>query len=468
MPEAEPKPEGVGIKEQPGEHFTTLDTVLLVSGLLFLLVLIYEMHVFPTPGHFLNPPLVGIVGAILLWPVRKLQAGRALLTAGGFLLGLWFVDELSGVLIPFFVVYLLAFLFDPLVDKLEARFGVPRWASSLVITLLLVGLLAAFVLILVPTIISQLQTLATRIAGLITTIRDWVLNTSALDQLQRDFHIDKAKVVEQLSASLQEQVDRLGSSIPLAAQRAIGYVGTLLGLITSLAIMPVILYYTLKDYPYIKRRLVELFPTVGGEREYLERASVILGNYLRGLITISAIAAFNVTIALLIFKVPFALLIGLMAGLLTMIPNLGAIITEIIGVSLMFMVAEHWLIKAITVFLVMIGQGLLEQSVLTPKIMSSQVGLHPVLIVLSLFVFGFFLGFVGLLIAVPATALIMAVYKAYRDELSFELAGTRPPIVRRPLFRRRARRHPKAEEEGAVIYPPEEPGAKGGEGSGRE
>jgi predicted PurR-regulated permease PerM len=167
-----------------------------------------------------------------------------------------------------------------------------------------------------------------------------------------------------------------------------------------------------------------------------------VGNYLRGQLLISGIAAFNVSVLLLLLDVPFALLIGLVAGLLNLIPNLGALITMILGVMLMFIFGDPWYWDVLKVVAVLLGQGIFESSVLTPKIMSHQVGLHPVLILLSLFVFGYFMGIFGLLIAVPATAILMTIYKTYRDDMTMELLATQP----RPpsWFQRRAFRRKKA------------------------
>ena len=106
-----------------------------------------------------------------------------------------------------------------------------------------------------------------------------------------------------------------------------------------------------------------------------------------------------------------------------MIPNVGAIITNIIGVTIAILFGDPWLAKAAIVFLVLLGESLLESSVLSPQILSHQVGLHPVLIVLSLFVFGSFMGLFGLFIAVPVTALIVTAAQAWRQELQFELSS---------------------------------------------
>jgi predicted PurR-regulated permease PerM len=192
-----------------------------------------------------------------------------------------------------------------------------------------------------------------------------------------------------------------------------------LGVLTVLALVPVLLFYTLRDYPDIQEGLVELFPTASGRRDYLVQAGSIVGHYLRGQLTISSIAAFNVSVLLFLFDVPFWLLIGLMSGILNFIPQLGAIITMILG-SLLAFVLSGW-VKAGVVLLVLLGESFLEQSVLTPNILSYQVGIHPVLILFSLLTFGTFLGVFGLLIAVPLTAILVTAYRAYRDELTLEL-----------------------------------------------
>jgi predicted PurR-regulated permease PerM len=192
-----------------------------------------------------------------------------------------------------------------------------------------------------------------------------------------------------------------------------------LGIATLVALVPVLLFYTLRDYPYIQESLTELFPTAGGRRDYLVQAGSIVGQYLRGQLMISSIAAFNVSLLLFLFDIPFWLLIGLTAGLLNFIPQLGAIITMIVGGSVAFILGG-WLKAAVTI-LVLLGQSFLEQSVLTPNILSYQVGLHPLLVLFSLLTFGTFLGVFGLLIAVPLTAILITAYRAYREELTLEL-----------------------------------------------
>ncbi len=412
---------------------TAFETTLMVGGLFLFLMLLFEMRTAPGEKHFLNPPLIAAAGTILLWPLRRQANVRSLLLAGGFLMLIWFASRLGDVLALFAFIYLLAYLFDPLLEAARERFRIPRSLSAMAVTLLVVGAFALLILLLAPKVLGQLEDLAARIFGSAAHLNQWLQHAPILDQIEKSGIIKKQALIDQLTASLEAQAGQAGAVIPRVVQRVLGVAGSVIGLITTLALIPVILYYTLKDYPFITRRLVELFPTFGGDREYLSKAGDVVGNYLRGQIIISAIAAFNVSVVLVLFDVPFALLIGLLTGLLNMIPNLGAIITNVIGISIAAVFGDPWFIDALIVFATLLGQSILESAVLTPKILSSHVGLHPVLILLSLLAFGYLMGLFGLLIAVPVTALAMTFYKAYRSQLTLELGEPEgPPPRRRP------------------------------------
>lgn len=397
------------------ERMTAFETVLIAGGVVLFLVLLYQMQVPTQEESFLNPPLVGLAGALLLWPLRRQKAARALLISGGVLLLLWTIDKLSRVLVPFAAVYLLAYLLNPLVQALRERFRVPRWASSLLITGVAVGTFALIILILAPNVAGQVEVLSDRLVKGVDGLRSWLATSSVLDTLASTGLIDKQEALQQLQALVQKQAGRL----PSAVENVASSLGSVLGIVTLVALVPVLLFYTLRDYPSIQESLTELFPTAGGRRDYLVQAGSIVGQYLRGQLMISSIAAFNVSLLLFLFDVPFWLLIGLTAGLLNFIPQLGAIITMVVGGFVAFILGG-W-IKAVITLLVLLGQSFLEQSVLTPNILSYQVGLHPLLVLFSLLTFGTFLGVFGLFIAVPLTAILITAYRAYREELTLEL-----------------------------------------------
>lgn len=403
------------------ERLTAFETVLIAGGFVLFLVLLYEMEVPPQEGSFLNPPLVAIAGALLLWPLRHHQTVRALLLSGGTLFLLWTMSQVSGILVMFVFVYLLAYLLNPAVTRLHDTYRIPRWLLSLFAALVAVGVLVLFVLLLAPNIANQIEALSSRVVNGVDSLKAWLASSSLLDSMERAGVIEEEEALNQLQQFVQEQARRL----PKTAERLARSLGSLLSFVALLALVPVLFFYTLKDYPIIRDSIIGLFPTAGGRRDYLVEAGSIVGRYLRGQLIISGIAAFNVSLFLFIFDVPFWLLIGLMAGVLNFIPNIGAIATMFIG-GLIAFIFGGW-IKALILTAVLLGQGLLEQSLLTPNIMSYQVGLHPVLVLFSLLVFGSFMGVFGLLIAVPTTAILVTAYRAYREELTLELSTYASP-----------------------------------------
>jgi len=397
------------------QRLTAFETVLIAGGFVLFLVLLYEMEVPPRPGSFLNPPLVAIAGAVLLWPLRRHQAVRALLLSGGVLLLLWAMDKVSGVLIPFVAVYLLAYLLNPAVEHLESQYDVPRWASSLAITGLVIGAFTLVLVILVPSITTQLETLSDRVLATVDSLRTWLASSAILDTFEASGLAQKQEVLDQLQRVVRNQARQL----PETMQQLLSSLGSVLGAVTLMALVPVLLFYTLKDYCQIRDALVSLFPTAAGRRDYLLDAGSIVGRYLRGQLIISLIATFNVSLLFFLFDIPFWLLLGLITGFLNFVPNLGAIVSMALSCVVAF-IFGGWF-EVLVVVLVLLGQALLEQSILTPNIMSYQVGLHPVLVLLSLLIFGTFMGIFGLLIAVPVTAILVTIYHACREDLTLEL-----------------------------------------------
>jgi predicted PurR-regulated permease PerM len=404
-----------------GPRSVVLQGLLMLGGLAAFLFLLIEY------GSALNPLVVAAAGVILLWPLRKQPAVRALLLAGGFLLAMWLLRTLGGVLAPFVVVFILAYLLNPAVTGAQRRWKVPRWAGALTLTLMVVGVLVAVVLLLVPMLASQLQTLAANVIELAATLPQWVAQARILNDLDAAGLIEREQLMQQLGTLLPGQISAIAGQIPAAAAALTRSVGTLFGLLTTVALVPILLFYILKDYPTIRDALVALFPRYRGSRRYLGHTSRVVGNYLRGQITISLIDAVIVSLVLFVFGVPFALLLGVLTGFLNMIPNLGAIVNYILGGLLML--AFGTTADLIVTIAVLVGISFLEQSVLTPNIMGHQVGLHPVLIILSLFVFSALLGFIGLLVAVPVTALLVGLYTSYREAFVLNIEGERAVVV---------------------------------------
>ncbi|WP_420456120.1 AI-2E family transporter [Rubrivirga sp.] len=387
--------------------------VLLTGGVLALLALLWVLR------DALGPFWVAVAGAAVLWPLRRERAAQAVLWAGGLVFGAYLLGRLAGVLAPFVAVFVAAYLLDPAVTAAERRWHVPRWASTLALTLVVVGAVVGGLVLLVPMAVGQVEELTTQAVALALRAPEWVAESDALAQAENAGLVDRDALVAEITTFVPGQIQAALARVPAFLAGLVRQVGALLGLVTTAALVPVLLFFSLKDFPVLRDGLVGLLPRVDGRRAYLERAGSVFGSYVRGQLTISALSAVLVAVPLALFGVPYSLLLGLAAGLLNLIPSLGSVLTYVLGVTLML--AFGTLTDVLIVLAVLAVQAVIEQAVLTPNIMSQQVGLHPVVILLALFVCGALFGLLGLILAVPAAALVAGVVRARREALVIDL-----------------------------------------------
>jgi len=393
-------------------RMTVLNGLLALGGLVAMFYLLIEQAA-------LGPMLVAVVGAVLVWPLRSVPAARPIVLALGIVIGAFLLSRLGGVLAPFIGVFVLAYLLDPLVTWAHMKWRLPRWASTAVLTLAAIGAVVIAGVFLVPSLLGQIETFASDAVELALQIPDWVERSTVLDGIEEAGLIDRNALVSELATFLPSQIQSAAGQIPALVTGLARQVGTVLGLITTMALLPVLLFYTLKDFPKLRDGVISLLPRYQGRREYLDRAGSVFGSYIRGQLTISAVSAVLVAVPLALFGAPFSLLLGLLAGILNLIPSLGAILTYIIGVLVM-MIFGTWT-DVLVVLGVLAAQAVIEQAFLTPNIMGQQVGLHPVAILVALFSCGALFGFLGLILAVPAAALLAGAVRAYREAFVLDL-----------------------------------------------
>ena len=399
---------------------TVLQALLALGGLAALVLLIVRL------GDGLHPLVLAAVGVVLLWPLRRERAAKAVLLALGLVVVVYAIRTLAGVLAPFIGVFVLAYLLNPLVRRAHEKWNVPRWATSALLTALALGVFAAFGLLLVPAFVGQIESLAASALGAVADLPAWVAQTSALDPLEDAGLIERETLVADVGTLLPQQIQEVAGSLPEIVGRITQSVGAIIGVITIAALLPVLLYYSLKDYPQLRASVVRMVPRFRGDRAYFSRIVAVVGNYLRGQLIISGISAVLVGVPAALFGLPFALILGLMAGLLNMVPSLGAILTYVFGIALMLLFGTMTDVAIVVGILAV--QAIIEQSLLVPNVMSQQVGLHPVVVMLSLFVFSAFFGLVGFIIAVPITALLAGFVEAYREAFVLDI-GQEPRIV---------------------------------------
>lgn len=384
-----------------------LETVVLVMALLLLAALGYAVQ--PVLSPFV------LVGGLvyLLYPLRAQPLVRRMMWLAVLLFALWFFYSVFHLLVPFLIAFLLAYILNPAVTRLAAR-GFPRWASSLIAIIVLIGLVVAAMLFIVPLAILQFNGIIARVAGIANDFSIFLQSGKIFDFLAA-YGVPVEKAREMISEQITPRLENLLTNLFEGVFGLLTGVSSLALQVINAVIIPFLAFYVLMDFPVITHRFLMFAPKERRPRIDAIAAMVdaLMGRYFRGAITVAFLQGTISALGLWILGVQYALVLGIMTGILNFIPYVGLITSLVVSSIVALFSGDPVLAKVIGVVILYLSQKLLEATVLGPKIIGSQVGLHPVLLILCLLLFGFFLGFVGLLIAVPATALIIASVKEW-------------------------------------------------------
>jgi predicted PurR-regulated permease PerM len=326
---------------------------------------------------------------------------RWVIWVGIAIVGAILVYEMRAALTPFVAGMAVAYLLDPLADRLEG-IGCPRTAAVLII---LGSFLAALVIaaaLLFPVLQVQIVELAARLPVYIQKVRDAA-----------------QPILERLQASLSEdEVARLRSAAGNVAGEAVGWLGQILGGLWSgglalfnalslIVIMPVVAFYLLRDWDRIVARVDSLLPLGAAEtiRAQVREIDDRLSGFVRGQASVCLALGTWYGVGLTLVGLDFGLLIGVGAGLISFVPYLGTAVGLVVGLGLAIAQFDTWLPIGLVAAVFATGQ-ILEGYVLTPRLVGERVGLHPVWVLFALMAGGALLGFTGVLLAVPAAAVI--------------------------------------------------------------
>lgn len=330
------------------------------------------------------------------------------------------VHLLKPILMPFLVGALLAYLGDPLVDRLE-RAGMGRTAAVSTVFLALIVLAVLSLLIALPLLVDQMQVLGARIqAGFVWLQQTGIpLLRQKLDLPPGAMQLDSAREV------LREHWGSAGSLLAGAWGRITGSGMTLIAWLANVLLIPVVTFYLLRDWDIMVARIRDLLP-----RRIEPRASLIagecdeiLGAFIRGQLIVMFVLGAIYAVGLWIVGLELALVLGLLAGLASIVPYLGFIVgITAAGIAGWFQFQDWWVMLQIGVVFG-IGQ-MLESMILTPLLVGEKIGLHPVAVIFALLAGGQLFGFVGVLLALPTAAVVMVMLRHLHDSYkSSELYG---------------------------------------------
>jgi len=348
----------------------------------------------------------------------------ALLVGGG-----WLIYLLAPVITPFAISAVLAYFGDPLVDRLEKasiwRWKVGRTVAVSIVFVLMLSLLTVVLLIVVPLLVDQIRLLVHRFPDWIEwfsgTALPWVASKAGFELKDFD-HL-------QLTETLKEYWKEISS----AAFRVVDLISrggmAVAVMLTNLILVPVVTFYLLRDWDLLIQAIRDLLPR-NKEAEVSQLAvevDGVLGAFFRGQLMVMLALGVIYSVGLSLVGVEFGVLIGLGAGLLSIVPYLGTIVGVVVAAGAALF-QFHDVFHLVMVFLVFgVGQGA-EGMYLTPKLVGDQIGLHPVAVIFAVLAGGQLFGFLGILLALPVAAvlnvLVRHMHQKYREsELYNSVSG---------------------------------------------
>ncbi|HUR89012.1 MAG TPA: AI-2E family transporter [Ramlibacter sp.] len=337
---------------------------------------------------------------------------RALTWLGIALLAVVVLRALGPVLTPFLVAAVFAYVLTPLVERLcrSAHGRFPRVLAVAIVELLLILVITMLVLLVVPVLSKELPQVQEQLPGLFgkldSTVSPWLRELGIFVAL--DLASLKQHAATYLAANYSDAWSSLVSSLRLGGSVALVVVANVL-------LIPVALFYLLLDWNKFTHKIFELVPPRmrPGVDSFTHEADVVLGQYLRGQLLVMLTMAVYYSVGLGLFGLELALPIGVFTGLAMFVPYVGfgiGLILALLAGLLQFASA-----KAFVMVAVVYGSGqVIEGFFLTPRLVGERIGLHPLAVIFALLAFGQLLGFVGVLIALPASAVLLVAIRRVR------------------------------------------------------
>lgn len=320
--------------------------------------------------------------------------------------GLWFFISIEPVLMPFFVSMVLAYLGDPLADRLEDM-GLSRRLSVAVVFLLLTLVIVLTLLLVIPLLGRQLG----QLIELLPAALDWV-QTRVLPEIRSLTGIDLGTDFDQLRQALLDNWRETGTFAATLLAKVSQSGLALAAWVGNLALIPVVTFYLLLDWDILVAKVRASLP------RHWEPATVrlagecdeVLAAFLRGQLIVMLCLGVIYAVGLTLLGIKFGLLIGLLSGLASIVPYLGVIVGISVAGLVTFFQFGDWLMLLAVGGVFGFGQ-LVESTVLQPKLLGDKIGLHPVAVIFAVLAGGQLFGFTGILLALPVAAVVMVVLR---------------------------------------------------------
>ncbi len=307
-----------------------------------------------------------------------------------FIAILWILFTLRGILLAFFISYIIMAALSPMVDWLRHQ-KIPKTIAVVITFFTVVALVVLLILPLVPFFITQIQ------------------------QLLKSFPL----YLDQAASVVGVNLDIRGVSQIISPQtlgnNAFALAGGVFGGVFSVITILAVSFYLLMDYDHLKSSIASIFP-----KKYQDEVTSLvtqinekLGAWLRGQIVLSLVIGSFTWILLMFLHLPFALPLAVLAGLLEIVPTIGPILAAIPAVIVALTISPNMALVVIIAYIIV---QMLENNLLVPRIMQRAVGLNPIAVIIGIIVGGQLLGVMGALLSVPFISLLVVIFKNVREQ----------------------------------------------------
>jgi predicted PurR-regulated permease PerM len=359
------------------------------------------------------------------------------IAAGAFLLAA-FLFLVRESLPPFVIAFAIAALLDPLLDRMQQA-GFSRRVAAVLTFVLFLGVFLGVCIVLIPMAIKQATELAGNVPAYLQQFSDWARGYAA----QHEALLRRAHLPTTTNDWLERYHLQIEGFLKTLVARTFGFLSASLSRLAWLAIIPIVTFYLMQDIDDIRRRALSLLPDPHRDRvsRVAGEVGAVFAGYLRGLCIVCAgYAVVSGIILTLGFRLPYALIISLLAGILYAVPYIGAIATVALG-TLVALTANPSPGYVLGVAAALLATNQLFDQVVTPRIVGGLVGLHPVVSLFALTAAGNLFGLPGMILAVPVAASIQVIllhlFPALRKPLPVEKPVRRAAPLQKPGRRKK-------------------------------
>ncbi|MBD3671177.1 MAG: AI-2E family transporter [Gammaproteobacteria bacterium] len=327
-------------------------------------------------------------------------------------LGLGLLYLLAPILTPFVIAALLAYMGDPLADRLEVL-GLKRIFAVVVVFVGLTAVALTLLAILVPMVQEQIVLLVSKLPAYLNRLRELLLPLLGQFTDEGGQLLDWDAINKGLGAHLRELGSATGKIFATISKSGL----VLAGWLANLVLIPVVTFYLLRDWDHLMLRIRELLPRKQEPviTDLARESDEVLGAFFRGQLVVMLALGTIYTVGLWIVGLDLALLVGMIAGLVSFVPYLGFIIGILLAGVLAMIQFQDFLHLGGVVLVFAIGQAI-EGMLLTPLLIGERIGLHPVAVIFAVLAGGALFGFFGVLLALPVAAVIAVILRHMRHE----------------------------------------------------